>query len=128
MPTGRKGAKREADTHAPPPTYHVSALGPGKRQGGTETRGWGVPEAALTLGVGFLEGVASVHKAGGCVMFALELQMQLGGLAEGAPGSCNRTWWPQGSAGAPGGQLGAPVGATHAARGQDREMGCNLRP
>lgn len=55
------------------------------------------PTEALTLGVGFLEGVASVHKAGGRVMLALELQVQPGGLAEGAPSSCNRQegYWPQ---------------------------------
>lgn len=45
---------------------------------------------ALTLGVGFLEGVAGVHKAGGRVMLALELQVQLGCLAEGVSGSWKR--------------------------------------
>lgn len=34
------------------------------------------------LGVSFLECVAGVHKAGGCVVLALELQVQLRSLAE----------------------------------------------
>ena len=45
---------------------------------------------ALTLGVGFLERVAGVHEAGGCVVLALQLQVQLGRLAESASGSWNR--------------------------------------
>lgn len=44
----------------------------------------------LTLGVSFLERVAGVHKAGGRVVFALELQVQLGCLAESVSGSWNR--------------------------------------
>jgi len=39
------------------------------------------------LGVSFLERVAGVHKAGGRVVFALELQVQLGCLAESVSGS-----------------------------------------
>lgn len=41
----------------------------------------------LTLGVSFLEGIAGVHEAGGCIVLALELQVQLGSLAESAPSS-----------------------------------------
>jgi hypothetical protein len=44
---------------------------------------------ALTLRVGFLEGVAGIHKAGGCIVLTLELEVQLGGLAESVPGSWN---------------------------------------
>lgn len=44
----------------------------------------------LTLGVSLLECVAGVHEAGGRVMFALELQVQLGRLAESVSGSWNR--------------------------------------
>lgn len=42
------------------------------------------------MGVSLLERVACVHKAGGCVVLALELQVQLGCLAESISGSCNR--------------------------------------
>lgn len=45
------------------------------------------PQALLTLGVSFLECVAGVHKAGGRVVLALELQVQLGRLAESVSGS-----------------------------------------
>ena len=57
---------------------------------------------ALTLGVGFLERVAGIHEAGGCVVLALQLQVQLGRLAESASGSWNtrRCTLPQ--SGAPG--------------------------
>lgn len=48
----------------------------------------------LTLGISFLEGITSVHKAGGCVMLALELQVQLGSLAESVPSSWKRQEQP----------------------------------
>lgn len=43
--------------------------------------------ALLTLRIGFFEGVASIHEAGGSVMLILQLEMQLSGLAEGIPSS-----------------------------------------
>ena len=57
---------------------------------------------ALTLGVGLLERVAGVHEAGGCVVLALQLQVQLGRLTEGASGSWNRRGWALPQSGAPG--------------------------
>lgn len=45
---------------------------------------------ALTLGVGFLERVAGIHKAGSRIMLVLELQVQLGCLAESVSGTWNR--------------------------------------
>ena len=45
---------------------------------------------ALTLRVGFLERIAGVHEAGGRIVLALQLQVQLGRLAEGTSGSWNR--------------------------------------
>lgn len=48
------------------------------------------PTEILTLGVSFLECVAGVHKAGGCVVLALELQVQLRSLAERVSSSWNR--------------------------------------
>lgn len=64
----------------------------------------------LTLGVGFLESVACVHEAGGCVMLALQLQVQLGSLAESIPSSWNRADRPSFNAAAviaPRGTLGS---------------------
>lgn len=60
-----------------------------ERSAGAWAASPGGPQA-LTLGVSFLERVAGVHKAGGGVVLVLELQMQLGCLAEGVSGSCNR--------------------------------------
>ena len=45
----------------------------------------GPPPFALTLGVGLLEGIASIHKVGGRVVFALQLQVEPSCLAEGIP-------------------------------------------
>ena len=61
----------------------------GERSAGARAAGPSVAQR-LTLGVSFLERVAGVHEAGGRVVFALELQVQLGGLAESVSGSWNR--------------------------------------
>lgn len=82
----RKGANREVQPQVSPcrpwaghlkTSWERASLGPRDPQ-------------RLTLGVGLLECVAGIHKAGGRIVFALELQVQLGCLAESISGSWNR--------------------------------------
>lgn len=86
MPTGREPIpKLKHDSPCQPVGPWRKAEPPRKPRASLDS----APQA-LTLGVGFLEGVAGVHKAGGRVVLALELQVQLGCLAEGVSGSWKR--------------------------------------
>lgn len=97
MPTGREPIlKFERQVSPCQPVARAAA--PGRNRSLTETGGLlcksaqtgpGAPPR-LTLGVSFLERIAGIHKAGGRIVFALELQVQLGCLAERASGSWNR--------------------------------------